>query len=185
MNCERIKDELLTLVGTDGVPRDIREHLDTCVGCRAFWFELSGLSASIGSDEDFYLSGAELESAVNGVDARLDRLEIKKVTDVRSVWYPYVPAAAAVVLLLGISIVAYLLGWFPSGNNQAGVTTPDFDWVSFENGDTDIIDNDNIDYVMYQSAACNYTASRDLMYDDLSEEELEYLDENFDVGEML
>lgn len=185
MNCQQIKDELLTLVGSETMPQEIQEHLNTCAGCRTFWAELTALTGSLGSDENFYLGETELQSAVDGVDARIDQLEMRKVTDVRSAWYSYVPAAAAVILLVGISISAYLMGWFTRGDGQAELTSPDTAWVVLENGDLDVIDNGSFDYVMYQSTAYDYTASAELLYDELTEEELEYLDENFDVGEIL
>ena len=180
MNCQQIKDELLLLIGADTIPPNIQTHLDTCAECRRFWSELTAAADTLGSDEDFYLDDAALESAVNRVDARIDQLELKKVTNVRSAWFSYVPAAAAVILLVGISISAYLMGWFTSGNGQAGLTSPDTAWVTLENGDVDILQDSNLDYFMYQS-----TASAELLYDELTEEELEYLDENFDVGEIL
>lgn len=182
MNCQQVKDELLLYVGADSIPEDIRKHLDSCTGCRTFWSELTAVAKTIGNDEDFYIGDIELESAVNRVDARIDQLEMKKVTDVRSAWFSYVPAAAAVILLVGISLSAYLMGWFARGDSEAGLSSQDTSWVTIENGDVDIIENSGIDYVVYQS---EYPASAELLYDDLTDEELEYLDENFDVGEIL
>lgn len=185
MNCQQIKDELVLLIGADSIPQEIQKHLDSCDDCRAFWTELTAVTDSLGKDEDFYPDDATLESAVNRVDERIDQLEMKKVTDVRSAWFSFVPAAAAVILLVGVSVSAYLMGWFTPGNGQAGLTSPDTAWVTLENGDIDIIQNSSLDYVMYQSTAYDYTASTELLYEELTEEELEYLDENFDVGEIL
>ncbi len=185
MNCQNIKDELLLMAGGGSLPDDIQKHVDGCAECRAFWLELTAMAGNLGSDEDFYLDETELESSIARVEQRIDQLELNKVTDVRSAWLSYVPAAAAVVLLLGISFLAYMMGWFSSGDPGIADKSSDTALWGLENGDMDIIEESSIDYVMYQSATLNYAAPGTLLYEDITEEELEYLDENFDVGEIL
>ncbi|UCG60756.1 MAG: hypothetical protein JSV52_10510 [Candidatus Zixiibacteriota bacterium] len=185
MNCQNIQDELLLMAGTERLPDDVQRHLDTCPECRDYWLDLTTTTENLGSEEDFYLDKTELESSIARVEERIDRLELEKVTDVRSAWLSHVPAAAAVVLLLGISFMAYMLGWFSNGEDPSTAGSQDTVWLSLENGDIDAIEESSIDYVMYRSATMNQTTSGELFYENLTEEELQYLEENFDVGEIL
>lgn len=185
MNCEQIQNELLLYIGGYELPNDLREHLDSCSECRAFWTELSSVASGLGGDSDFYLDDAELESSVNRVDERIDSLELEKVIDVRSAWRSYVPAAAAVVLLVGMSLIIYTAGWLGGNGGQAVLPVEDSLLVTVGNGDIDVLNQTDFEYLLYQVSIDGRTATSGDLYDGITDQELEYLEQNFDVGEIL
>ena len=184
MNCQNIQDELLLNVGAEVLPDNLQAHLDACPDCRAFWAELSSAARTVGSDEDFFLDQSAIETQVTNVDRRIDELELGKVTDVRSAWISFVPAVAAVVLLVGISFTAYMMGWFGSGSVLTDRPVEDTLMAQADNV-MDIIDENDIGYILYEFAADRKASTSELLMEDLTEEELEYLENNFDVGEIL
>ncbi len=184
MNCPYIQDELLLNVGSEVLPDNLQAHLDACSDCRAFWTELCSATRTVGSDEDFFLDQSTIETQVANVDRRIDELELGKVTDVRSAWRSFVPAAAAVVLLVGLSSAVYMMGWFGSGPVLTDRPVEDTLMAQAPNV-MDIIDENDIDYILYEFAADRNASTSELLMEDLTEEELEYLENNFDVGELL
>lgn len=123
MNCKQIQDELLLFVGDEHLPDDIRRHLDVCPECSAFFGEITSQADHLGKDDDFFMTDAELEASVAEVESKIDRLELEKVIDVRSIWRTYVPVAAAVVVLVGMSIVIKMSGLL-EGNGVAEKERP-------------------------------------------------------------
>ena len=179
MNCQQIKDELMLLVGSDQVPDDLQKHLDTCDDCRKFWSELVSLTEGLGADDEFRLDRATIEAAVSNIDRRIDLRELDRVVEVGASWKAWVPAAAAMFLLVGISLIVYMVGGFGDRNGKAELPTKDSTWVIVENGELDALDENAVAYILHQSA------SYEMLGEDLTDEELEYLENNFDVGDIL
>jgi len=185
MNCRNIQDELILYTGKRELPPDLQAHVNGCAACRSFWTEIISATAGLGSDSDFYLSETEIEASVSRVDERIDRLELGKVTDVRSAWKSFVPAAAAVVLLVGMSLIIYVAGWLNGDGGQTALDTPDTSFVTLENGDMGALSENDFEYILYQVSIDHLGTGSEVLFDDITEEEIEYLDQNFDVGEIL
>ena len=185
MNCKHIQDELILHIGRPELPDDIRAHLESCSDCRALWSELTSAARGLGSDSDFYLDEADLEASVSRVDDRIDRLELGKVTDVRRAWMSYVPAMAAVVLLVGMSLIIYTAGWLNGNGGQTALGEQDSLFVTVANGDVDDFSESEYEYILHQVSIDSRAAATGVLSGDITEEELEYLDQNFDVGEIL
>lgn len=181
MNCQYIQDELLLNAGATVLPDNLQAHLDACPDCRAFRAELNSAIESAGVDTDFFLDQSAIEAQVAGVDRRIDELELGKVTDVRSTWMSFVPAVAAVVLLVGLSFTVYMMGWLSLDPEVS--TGPDIDTTTIV--EVDGIDESHISYIIEEHAAIQSASTSELLMEDLTEEELEYLENNFDVGEIL
>lgn len=182
MSCQQYQDEMLLLVGADPLPDELQRHLNSCPSCRAFWSELTSLADAVGNDKDFFLDQATIESAVGSVDRKIDQLELKKVTDMRSAWFSYVPAAAAVVLLVGLSFAVYMLGWFGSNGELADSAVED---TLLAGGAADVIDETDLDYILGGMAVDRSVSTSEILYEDLTDDELQYLEDNFDIGDIL
>lgn len=185
MNCKDFRDELILYIGGHDLPEDIRAHLESCSDCRAFWTELNSVTGNLGKDSDFYLDEAELEASASGVDERIDRLELGRVTDARWAWKSFVPAVAAMVLLVGMSLIIYTAGWLSGNGGQAGLEVEDSLFVTVENGEVDVLSESDYEYILYQVSVDGRAATSEALFDEITEEELEYLQQNFDIGEIL
>lgn len=185
MNCRQVQDELLLLIDRQQLPDELRRHVDSCEECRRLWTELSALKENLGRDEDFEVDDETAESIVAAVDRRLDQLEMARVTDVRASWMTYIPAAAAVVLIVGISAVVYFSGWLSSNGGQAQAPTNDSLWVSLADSEVSYLDNTDLSQLLSAISVDNDEAMETILLEGMTDEELKYLEENFDVGEIL
>ncbi len=187
MTCERAQELLLELFGGEKMTPEVREHLAACADCRSFWRELQDLSGRLGSDEMFAISDEEAEAAVARVDAALvPRRRCER--PLMSFWHRVrsnvaLPAAAA-ILVLGISVSLYLS---ETESGLAGFSTsPDVDMGIAElvTGEEDL-DRATVDVLLYDLTAQHASFASELLLEDLTEEELEYLEKSFDVKELL
>jgi hypothetical protein len=96
-----------------------------------------------------------------------------------------VPAAAAVVLVVGVSFMAYMLGWFSGNGQQMAWTHPDSTLVTVSSDIIAEIDDNDMDYFFYGNSSGDYQATGELLLEQMTEEDVRYLDENFDVKEIL
>lgn len=185
MNCQHVQDELLLLIDRRQLPDELQEHVDRCDRCRQVWTELCSLRENLGRDEDFEVDDQTVEAIVASVDRRLDKLEMARVTDVRASWMTYIPAAAAVVIIVGISVIVYLSGWLSTNGGQAQAPADDSLWVSLAENDISYLDNTDLTQLISQIGADHDEAIETILLEDITEEELEYLEKTFDVGEIL
>lgn len=185
MTCQQIQDELLLLIGEKHLPEELQKHLAGCEQCRSFYDELTSAVGQIGSDEDFFVGEAEVERMVQKVDEKIDTVELTKVTNISSIVASYVPAAAAVILVVGVSFMAYMFGWFGGNGQQMAWVHPDSTLVDVNPEIIAEIDDNDMDYFFYGSSTGDYQATSNLLFEEMTEEDLKYLDENFDVKEIL
>ena len=84
-----------------------------------------------------------------------------------------------------MSFMAYMLGWFSGNGQQTAWIHPDSTIVDVspqliaEAGDEDT------DYLFYGSTAGDYQTTSNMLVEEMTEEDLKYLDENFDVKDIL
>lgn len=181
MNCNEIKNIILESFGEKEISAELKEHLDSCPECNAYYHELNALSGFTGSDDDFILTTEEVDQMVEEIDIKISRMEPK--TKTTSIWRYYVPVAAAVVLIFGIT---WMGGFFSSADNSAGTTIVDSMWVAINDADiSNDVTGDELNFLINDYSSGVTTIQADQVVDELTEAEYEYLARNFDVGDIL
>lgn len=180
MNCHEIKEYLLENFGEKTIPAEVEQHIQTCAECREYHEELTRMLDDIGNDSTFYPNSDIVSQAVEAVDKQIDQSELKKSDASTPIWKTFVPVAAALIVVLGTAMVMQMI---PGGDD--GTT-------ALSTGDTTIAMVDEIDItaidvetVLETTSDPYLNYSGTVLSDDLTEEEYEYLAENFDVGELL
>ncbi|MFH2049482.1 MAG: hypothetical protein ABIJ12_08550 [bacterium] len=185
MNCDRFKEELFDYLGFDILPETLSDHLNECEECRNFWMELQNLGDHLGTDEKFYPDEASSDGFVWEVNARIDELEIEqKETLVKLVNY-LLPIAASIIILLGISLSSGYLG-----NTETNIVYNISTDLNVQNGYFLEDEEDEMEVQFVDELLNDYSASvvndpSEQLLDDLTNEEMEYLKENFNAGDIL
>lgn len=185
MSCQQIQQELLIFFGQQTLTDELQTHLDSCSMCQKFRKDLKSLTGNISSEEDFYLNEKAVEKMVTRIDDEIDRLEINKAVGSRTIWVSYLPAVAAMILLVGISFMAYMFDFFRLDKNQEAHFNKDSLLVSVDDNSTGELNENELEYILYEFATDKYENASELLLGDFTEEELQYLEKNFDVGDIL
>jgi len=185
MSCDRFKEELFDYLGFDNLPEHLQEHLNNCPDCQAFWSELNSYGDHLGSDNDFSPNKSVTDSFVWEVNARIDELhEDKKETPVKLLNY-LLPIAASIIILLGISIsTGYLNNTEPDIVNTFNGDLY-YQIGSYLEEDDDEMEVQFVDELLNDYSTSVVNAPSEQLLDDLTDEEMEYLKNNFDAGDIL
>jgi hypothetical protein len=114
------------------------------------------------------------------------------VTDIRTPWFAYLSAAAVIVLLLGVSALTLFFDTSTEPtladiseevvvDGRVGDATA---WASLLETDDLGLDDEAVEMLMYDYSAGSMSAGSSLL-GDLSADELQYLNENFNVEDIL
>jgi hypothetical protein len=200
MNCQLCQDELLLYAGQDRLPDDILNHLESCTLCREVWGEIQTITERLGDDNDFVPVDLNADQFVADVERKIEAISVR--TEVSSHlqdqservtwigWSRYLSAAAAILLLVGLSYIGSL-----ESGKYANTGSVIFDsltgldrsapLLSLYESEVDQFDDDVLSVILSDFGSNGYFEASELLLDDLSAEELQYLEENFDVGEVL
>jgi len=200
MNCQLCQDELLLYAGQERLPDDILNHLESCTLCREVWREIIAVTERLGDDSDFVPVDLDADQFVSDVERKIEAISVsdgasahlpaqsERVTWIG--WSRYVSAAAAILLLVGISLIG---SW--ESRKYASTGSVIFDslagldgsvsLLSLYDSEVDQFDDDVLSVILSDFGSNGYFEASELLLDDLSAEELQYLEENFDVGEVL
>ncbi|MBN1213419.1 MAG: hypothetical protein JXA92_12680 [candidate division Zixibacteria bacterium] len=187
MKCEEFHEEIMLYFGQAELPVELAGHIADCESCRAFYEEMKGMAAGLGVDDDFYPNELETERFLKRLNDEIDRTRPTVVSGIS--WYKLVGVAASVILVVGISLLGNFFkqnGAIPesTGTNLSVLYDDDYQ-IALENSDLYELSDDQfyilgIDYTSKRT----YDAAGQLI-EDLSEEEMKYLEENFNVGDLL
>ncbi|MDD3733176.1 MAG: hypothetical protein PHU88_12455 [candidate division Zixibacteria bacterium] len=191
MNCKEYQEELMLYFGQSELPPELAEHISGCDLCRNFFEELRAMTVDMGEDKFFYPSEIEIEGLTVRINKQIDRVTPADTKVVKPVftWYKLAGIAASIVLIVGMA----LLGDFFNKTSPTSTSVELTSSLSYTDGYTLLRDeseyyelSDDQFYILvgdYTSERI-YDAAGQLL-DDLSEEELKYLEENFKVGDLL
>jgi len=188
MNCGQVREELELSFGGTLLSEEAAEHIARCESCRAYRRELAGLVGRLGEDDNIDLSPAEIEHTVRAVEERIASKHQTKSVSLG--WFrPVVRLAAAAAVVL-FAWGAYEVGRMQGGTSvaQIGDTTSGYNGAltSFLQGDVDEELDDGFVSVLIDQYSSDYQfGAGEALIGDISEEELEYLVENFEVGDLL
>ena len=193
MNCADCRQELELSFGQAGFDATVSEHLAQCVDCRTYWAEMKELAGSLPGDDAFMVDATTVEMLALRVDQAIDAQESKGTTtpgelgEQRSLltWMRLLPAAAALLLVIGIGSAGYLLGRF---DKQATTITGNgtaFEISQTMDDDYSEPDDPTVQLLLYDFASDRLYDASETLLDDITEEELRYLEQNFEVGDLL
>ncbi len=188
MNCSDCRDGLLLHFNqAETLPAEILHHLQSCGECRHLYEQLEVIGGRLGDNADFMPDGLTEDEFVAAVERRIDRLEPSRVTWIG--WRRYLPVAAAILLVLGITLVGYRQVRIGYNGGNAKETAEVYDqgsllWALYDT-EAEEIDDDVFDLILSDFVTKGYFEAGELLLDDLTEEELQYLEENLDVRGIL
>ncbi|MFZ5981473.1 MAG: anti-sigma factor family protein [Candidatus Zixiibacteriota bacterium] len=191
MNCRKFKEELLLSFGGDNLPEELQRHIEECDECRREYEELRAISASLGDDLDFYPDDITAELLTRQVTKKL--VTPLKVSGQRFSWYSVVGVAASVVLVVGIAYFGNFFNSLPIYEGNPRLNSLEMELLNTGRSDMtaavdesyyEISDEEFNILINDFTAGRTYEAAGQLL-NDLSEDEYRYLEENFNVGDML
>ncbi|MFH1375035.1 MAG: hypothetical protein ABII79_14725 [bacterium] len=188
MNCAHVKDELMLWFGQPRLPDELIDHLRQCRSCRAFWEESVAVSERLDQDSLFYPEPDETDRLVNSVMASLDARrprDISVVSRLVSLWHRHVPVAAAAVLVLGIGIGIFLAGGTAFQTNLPESTAGVIEVAGIYDDDDAELDDNTVSALIEELTWQHRSEASQWLLDDLTEEELQYLEKSFNVGDLL
>lgn len=184
MSCEQFREEIELLVGDDELTGALRAHLDACPECRTYFDHLRSLEALIADETSFGLTKSEQSALLAGLNLPTHRGHQTSLVSLR--WTRYA-AAAAVVVLSFIGVTGYLRGWFH--NAASNLSSPSSITASVDTGsDTSATPSDLLDNLLSTSSGSEgdlLLENSSTTLDSVTDDELHYLEKNFDVKDVL
>ena len=153
--------------------------------------DLNEFKDRLGKNDDFYPDEADLSRLVDGLNDRIDAAEKSKVTPVW--WHKYATTAAAVLLLVSV----YLAGRYTAPNDIGDTSIIyDYDWTLASTTDAELalamesdtlleFNDSEIEILLHDYTITGDHEAAGNLLEGLTEEELSYLQGNFDFGEIL
>ena len=188
MNCSHFQDQMLLLFGQKQLPEELQSHLAECPSCWDFWEELTGMNEKLGGDDLFFPNDAQAEQLASEVDTVIEKIErdnVPVVTRIRKGWYERVPIAAAAALVLGIAIGTYLAGRTAFDTGGAEIASGITSVASLYEVGNEELQESTVGSLIYDFTAQHSYEASEWLLNDLTEEELDFLENNFDVGDLL
>ncbi len=179
MNCNQVREQLELFFGSGELPEDIRQHLVSCEACRSHQEELRQLSERLGEDADFEPSESDIERAVAGIESRIEASETPSIIPVS--WLRQLSRVAAAVLIVGASYTAYRIGQSQAQPDVAMTTGT----VVTTDSDSTEMDDYFVSILIQDFSSGGDFEAGELLLEDLTDEELEYLTEHMTVGDLL
>ncbi len=160
---------------------------------------MQDLAEHLGADTDFYPDDSEVDMLTARVNNAIDELRpagsysFRRKVSILS-WLRRATSVAVVVLLAGTGFLAYI-------EHRAAEKSPSLEDVGYETvlmslqkpevvaaaagSDYQALDDTAIDQLLYDYTSNARFSAGERLLDDLSEDELQYLEKNFNVGDIL
>jgi len=182
MNCELFIEKISLKLGAMNLDAEERVHLESCAECRACYESLLSLESSLDVYTPEPLSGTEIASFNDGLDEKIGR-HLNRATGFYRLAVRYGVAVSAVFLLVFISI-------FSNKEMKENGTDTLLYYFSDYTGELELYDDTWVDDEYVEEAVgafvrYNGIGSSELVVGELSAEELQYLENNLDVGGLL
>ena len=183
---ERHNDELYEHFGDEQLPKDLRHEVDNSNDLKQEWDELQDIKAMLPDESAFTVSRAELDELCAAVDEKIDNAKVVSIKR-RSILSPKWQRTVAMAAILALVITGSLLfNQYEPQEDQTAATADNEIYSSL------MITDDNIELSdpMYNALLMNYTSGpsaqpASMLLDDLTDAEMKYLNENFDVDELM
>ena len=181
----QLKGEILEHFGDENLPDELQRAVDSDPELGHEWQALRALDALMPGEEEFFLPPAEIEALCLRVERQIDSAppELTSIPwHITPIWRRSLAIAATVVFIVGGSLMIDRLRQFDQSDpSDSSVQMP---------AETVATEEIEVSQPMYDALLLDYTnrASAEpalLLLEDLTEDEYEYLNNNFDVEELL
>lgn len=182
MNCTHVQEWLELNIGTEPAP-EIKGHLVTCKECAAVKAELDQITGMLDVPTDRFPSDLDAAQLAENTIANLEQKT--PITSLVS-WRKAIMRFAAAAAIALVAVGSYWLS-----NNQTISEPPPVSDLEYEDIQVVLPESelqpDDASIESLYSGLLNVESSMasDVLLDDLSADELDYLEKNFDVGELL
>ncbi|MDF1543542.1 MAG: hypothetical protein P1R58_00405 [bacterium] len=176
MNCQQTQEELLLSFGSSELPAEIRKHVDQCEKCHAVMSSLDRLRPNALTDQDFTLPEQVTEQIQASV---IESIKPQPVFSMQKA----LAIAASVLLVLGVSYVSYKSNGTDDPRTLRSDSTIDTVIETADLSDAD--ETPSLDELFESVDSDPYRSSYDLLLEEITDEELDYLEKNLSAGELL
>lgn len=155
---------------------------------------LDDLKPFLGEDADFYPDDVEVERMLAEVNAKIDaRSTITSIaahSRITPMWKQVFASAAAVVLVLGTAYVGVQMGLIRIDSNspmQTANVDPNVLLSEIDEYESELyaLADRDVQVLLWQAVADDGSMSAQRLLGDLTDDEYEFLQANFDVGDLL
>ncbi|MDX9856373.1 MAG: hypothetical protein RBT76_01125 [candidate division Zixibacteria bacterium] len=156
---------------------------------------LDGFEKYLGADADFYPDDVEVERMLARVNERIDELggPVSAPVSIRMtpIWKQALASAAAILLVVGAAYVGMQTGLLVPGGGERETAVVTFDTASLMTEITDYetelyaLTDRGVQTLLQEAVAGDGAVSAERLLGDLTDDEYEYLQATFDVGDLL
>jgi len=182
MNCNQVREWLDLNIGCEP-SSDIAGHLVSCKECAAFKSELDELTSLFETPNDRFPTDLDATGLAESTISRLEhKTKVISLVSWRRLSTRLVTAAAVVLVAVG----SYWISNDKTATEPPIVSDLDYNDIQVVLPESELQPDDATVQSLY-SGLVNVESSMaaEVLLDDLSTDELEYLQKNFDVGELL
>ena len=178
MKCNEVKNELMFITDDKELTPSLREHLSRCIDCKAYYEETKNLFKDFGSDDLFSLTDSETDALMKNINNEINKKKPATVS-----LYRYLSMAAAVILVLGVTYIARQTGEF---DRTKSPIYSNRDSINENENIANVLNGDDEMYNLYfEQLNLENSETDEQFWYYLSDEDFEYLEDNFDVKELL
>lgn len=142
------------------------------------------LRRHLGDDADFYPSDAETAQLMARVERAID--SDHKTLRIDRRLRTWIGAAAAIVLVAGASMIGFRFGQDTGGTVSTDtVLVADASTVAAAEEVEVALDHDQVALLIQEFAGDYASGAAERLLDDLTDDEMNYLEQTFDVGDLL
>lgn len=182
---DKNRDELIEQFGKKQLPDELKREVESDEDLMREWEELQALQSVLPSEGAFAVSDSELDELCAGVEKKIDNANVTPLPVSRRpspAWQRSIALAATLALV----VISSLLFNQYQPDEEVASNSAATEYISelYTDEAVDLSDP------MYSALLLNYTNRVEvepvsMLLDDLTEEEFEYLSENFNVDELM
>jgi len=184
MKCEQFKSNLSLRVGELFLDDEEKMHLNSCPECKQYYKGISALEENLASLEIEPMTDKEFTNLSNNLDSAIEESQSKGVR-YYNMLIRYGASLAAVIILLFFSFFHGFKTQVTKPINTDSLLTalqvPDTTQVS----DNEQIDTPYVNVLVNNYVEDHGSSSSEMLIGDLSQEEMEYLENKMKAGDIL
>ncbi len=174
--------------GQTDLPGELGSHLEGCAACRTLWQELSNLKEGLGRDQEFHPSDLSSEQLCAEVDKKIREIEVaseRAIPIARRRRLDFTPVAAAAALVLVVAAGLFVSNGRLPDLRESESATGQSDALVLNDVADEQPDAATVDFLIEDFTARHAYDASEWLLDDLTDEEIDYLERTFDVGNLL